>query len=31
MSDRKDLPKSFGRKERPHETVADSFCDGLAG
>ena len=31
MSNRKDLPKSFGDKERPHETVADSFSDGPGG
>ena len=31
MSSRKDLPGSFGDKEKPHETVADSFCDGLGG
>ena len=28
MSYRKDLPKSFGDLEKPHETVADSFADG---
>jgi len=28
MSYRKDLPKSFGDMEKPHETVADSFGDG---
>lgn len=28
MSPRKDLPKLFGDKEKPHETVADSFSDG---
>jgi hypothetical protein len=27
MSYRKDLPKSFGDMEKPHETVADSFAD----
>ena len=28
MSYRKDLPKSFGDMEKPHETVADWFADG---
>lgn len=28
MSYRKDLPKSFGDMEKPHETAADSFADG---
>jgi hypothetical protein len=28
MSYRKDLPKSFGDMEKPHETVADSLGDG---
>ena len=27
MSYRKDLPKSFGDMEKPHETVADSLGD----
>jgi len=31
MRTRKDLPKSFGNKEWPHETVADSFSYGLGG
>ena len=30
MTKRKDLPKSFSDIETPHETVADSFGDGLA-
>ncbi len=29
MSNAKDLPKSFGDIEKPHETAADSFSDGL--
>lgn len=29
MTNRKDLPKPFGDIEKPHETVADSFSDGL--
>ena len=29
MTNRKDLPKSFGDIERLHETVADSFGDGV--
>lgn len=28
MSYRKDLPKSLGDIEKPHETVADWFADG---
>ena len=28
MSYRKDLPKSLGDMEKPHETVADWFADG---
>lgn len=31
MTTRKDLPKTFGDIEKPHETVVDSFSDGLAG
>ena len=31
MSHQKDLPKSFGDVEKPHETVADSFSDGPRG
>lgn len=31
MTNRKDLPKTFGDIEKPHETVADSFGDGLGG
>ena len=30
MTKRKDLPKSFSDIEKPHETVADLFGDGLA-
>jgi hypothetical protein len=29
MTNRKDLPKPFGDIEKRHETVADSFSDGL--
>jgi len=29
MTNRKDLPKSVGDIERPHETVVDSFGDGV--
>ena len=29
MTNRKDLPKSFSDIEKPQETVADSFGDGL--
>lgn len=29
MTKRKDLQKPFGDIEKPHETVADSFSDGL--
>jgi hypothetical protein len=29
MTNRKDLPKSVGDIERPRETVADSFGDGV--
>lgn len=31
MNKRKGLPKSFGDIEKPHETVAESFGDGLGG
>jgi hypothetical protein len=31
MNNRKDLPKPLGDVERPHETVAESFSDGLGG
>jgi hypothetical protein len=31
MSYRKNLPKSFGDVEKPHETVADSIGDGPRG
>ncbi|MDP9201791.1 MAG: hypothetical protein M3P26_07645 [Gemmatimonadota bacterium] len=30
MTNREDIPE-FGDIEKPHETVADSFSDGLAG
>ena len=31
MNNRKDLPKPTGEIEKPHETVAESFSDGLGG
>ena len=31
MNNRKDLPKPLGEIEKPHETVAESFSDGLGG
>lgn len=31
MNDRRDLPTPLGDIERPHETVAESFSDGLGG
>lgn len=31
MTNRKDLPRSFRDIEKPHETVAESFSDGLGG
>lgn len=31
MNNRKDFPKPVGDIEKPHETVAESFSDGLGG
>jgi hypothetical protein len=31
MNNRSDHPKPLGDIEKTHETVAESFCDGLGG
>jgi hypothetical protein len=31
MNSRRDLPQPLGDIEKPHETVAESFSDGLGG
>jgi hypothetical protein len=31
MNNRKGLPESIGDIEKPHQTVAESFSDGLGG